>query len=101
MGAVVSFLGGSIISVIREICIQVKNFYVYILPYTLNYIGIPLFVLGLLMAVGFVGSNILMFILFMILGYYFIKGTLFSSPYAKSYKMQVSNVSNNDYAKTL
>ena len=101
MGAIVSFLGGSIINIIREVIIQIKNFYVYVLPYTLNYIGIPLFVLGLLMAIGFVGSNILMFILFMILGYYFIKGTIFSSPYSKSYKMQVSNVSNNDYAKTL
>jgi hypothetical protein len=98
---VVAFLAGTILNVFREIFIQIKNFYIYVLPYTLNYIGIPLFVLGLLVAIGFVGSNILMFILFMILGYFFIKGTLFSSPYAKSYKSQVSNVSNNDYAKTL
>ncbi len=97
----VSFLGGTILSILREVIIQIKNFYIYVLPYTLNYIGIPLFVLGLLVAIGFVGSNILMFILFMVLGYFFIKGTLFSSPYAKSYKAQVSNVSNNDYAKTL
>ena len=98
---VVAFLAGTILNVFREIFIQIKNFYVYVLPYTLNYIGIPLFVLGLLVAIGFVGSNILMFILFIILGYFFIKGTLFSSPYSKSYKAQVSNVSNNDYAKTL
>jgi hypothetical protein len=97
----VSFLGGTILSILREVIIQIKNFYIYVLPYTLNYIGIPLFVLGLLVAIGFVGSNILMFILFMVLGYFFIKGTLFSSTYSKSYKAQVSNVSNNDYAKTL
>jgi hypothetical protein len=96
-----SFLAGTILSILKEVIIQIKNFYIYVLPYTLNYIGIPLFVLGLLVAIGFVGSNILMFILFMVLGYFFIKGTLFSSPYSKSYKAQVSNVSNNDYAKTL
>ena len=65
----------------------------------LNYIGAPLFVLGILFAIGFIGGNVLLFIIFLVLGYYFVKGTLFSPPYSKVAKSQMGNVTNNNYSQ--
>jgi hypothetical protein len=92
------WIGIALEKIFNFIVWTVNTFFFNILPYTLNYIGAPLFIIGLLFAIGFIGGNILFFIIFMILGYYFIKGTLFSSPYSKVVKTQMGNVSNNNYA---
>ena len=56
----------------------VKWFYLTFLPFVIQYIGIPLFVLGVVMAIAFAGGTLLFTILFFIFMYYFIKGTIFS-----------------------
>jgi hypothetical protein len=77
----------------------IDKFYFNLLPFTLNYIGAPLFVLGILAAIGFIGGNILFLVIFAVLGYYFVKGTLFSPPYSKVAKAQMGNVTNNNYSQ--
>ena len=54
-------------------------FYLTFLPFVIQYIGIPLFVLGILLALAFAGGTLLFSILFCIFMYFFIKGTIFSS----------------------
>ena len=54
-------------------------FYLTFLPFVIQYIGIPLFVLGVILAVAFAGGTLLFTILFFIFMYYFIKGTIFTS----------------------
>ena len=56
-----------------------KWFYLEFLPFVIQYIGIPLFVLGVILAVAFAGGTLLFTILFFIFMYYFIKGTIFTS----------------------
>ena len=56
-----------------------KWFYLTFLPFVIQYIGIPLFVLGILLAIAFAGGTLLFTILFFIFMYYFIKGTIFTS----------------------
>ena len=52
-----------------------KWFYTTFLPFVIQYIGIPLFVLGVVMAIAFAGGTLLFTVLFFITMYYFIKGT--------------------------
>ena len=54
-------------------------FYSTFLPFILQYIGIPLFVLGLLSALAFAGGTVLCIVVFFILMYYFIKEVIFKS----------------------
>jgi hypothetical protein len=54
-------------------------FYSTFLPFILQYIGIPLFVLGLLAALAFAGGTVLCIVVFFILMYYFIKEVIFKS----------------------
>jgi len=54
-------------------------FYFTFLPFVIQYIGIPLFVLGIILAIGFAGGTLLFTIIFFIFMYFFIKGTIFSS----------------------
>lgn len=54
-------------------------FYGTLIPFILQYIGIPMFALGILLAVAFAGGTILFTIVFFIFMFYFIKGTIFSS----------------------
>ena len=56
----------------------IKWFYLTFLPFVIQYIGIPLFVLGVVMAIAFAGGTLLFTVLFFITMYYFIKGTIFS-----------------------
>lgn len=56
-----------------------KWFYLTLIPFILQYIGIPMFALGILLAVAFAGGTILFTIVFFIFMFYFIRGTLFSS----------------------
>ena len=54
-------------------------FYLTFLPFIIQYIGIPLFVLGVILAVAFAGGTLIFIILFFIFMYFFIKGTIFDS----------------------
>lgn len=54
-------------------------FYGTFLPFILQYFGIPLFALGLLLAFAFAGGTLLFTILLFVFLYYFIKGTIFDS----------------------
>lgn len=54
-------------------------FYGTLLPFVIQYIGIPMFLLGILFALAFAGSTMLFIILFLIGMYYFIRGTIFRS----------------------
>ena len=56
-----------------------KWFYITFLPFVIQYIGIPMFILGILVALAFAGGTMLFVILFFIFIFYFIKGTIFNS----------------------
>lgn len=54
-------------------------FYGTLIPFVLKYIGIPMFALGILLAVAFAGGTVLFTIVFFIFMFYFIRGTIFAS----------------------
>lgn len=54
-------------------------FYLTFLPFILQYIAIPFFVLGIIIALAFAGGTVLFLITFVIFIFFFIKGTIFSS----------------------
>ena len=54
-------------------------FYGEFLPFIIQYIGIPLFVLGVLLALAFAGGTVVFVIAFFIFMFFFIKGTIFDS----------------------
>ena len=56
-----------------------KWFYLTFLPFVVQYIGIPLFILGIILALAFAGGTLVFTVLFFIFMYFFIKGTIFSS----------------------
>lgn len=55
-----------------------KWFYTVFLPNIIQWVGIPLFILGLIAAVAFIGGWLLFLLIFIIFLYFFIKGTIFS-----------------------
>jgi hypothetical protein len=56
-----------------------KWFYLDFLPFIIQYIAAPLFILGILLAIAFAGGTLLFTIMFFIFIYYFIKYTIFVS----------------------
>ena len=54
-------------------------FYGDFLPFIIQYIAVPLFVLGILLAIAFAGGTVLFTIIFFIFIYFFIKYTIFVS----------------------
>ena len=54
-------------------------FYGTLIPFILQYIGIPMFALGILLALAFAGGTVLFTVVFFIFMFYFIRGTIFSS----------------------
>jgi hypothetical protein len=66
-------------SIFKGIIGFVVWFYGTFLPFILQYIGIPLFLLGILLALGFAGGTMLFIIAFFIFMFFFIKGTIFNS----------------------
>jgi len=54
-------------------------FYGTFLKFIIQYIGIPLFVLGILLALAFAGGTMVFVIAFFIFMFFFIKGTIFNS----------------------
>ena len=56
-----------------------KWFYLTLIPFVLQYIGIPMFALGVLLAIAFAGGTVIFIIIFFLFMYYFIKGTIFNT----------------------
>lgn len=54
-------------------------FYLEVIPFVLQYIAIPMFVLGILVALAFAGGTLLFTIVFVIVMYFYIKKALFDS----------------------
>ena len=75
--------GNSVITGIANILMGLfyfaKWFYATFLPFIIQYLGLPLFVLGILLALSFAGGTMLFTIVFFIFMFYFIKGTIFDS----------------------
>lgn len=69
----------TVITPISYIARFAQWFYFTLIPYVLQYIGIPMFALGILLAVAFAGGTVLFTIVFFIAMFYFLRGTIFSS----------------------
>jgi hypothetical protein len=54
-------------------------FYTKFIPFVIKWIGIPMFLLGVLLAVSFAGGTVLFVIVFFAVMYFFIKKTFFDS----------------------
>ena len=65
--------------ILKAIYYFAKWFYLTFLPFIIQYIGIPLFILGIILALAFAGGTLVFTILFFIVMYFFIKGTIFNS----------------------
>ena len=76
---ILSFTLNFLINIGAGILSFVKWFYLTFLPFIIQYIGIPLFVLGIILALAFAGGTLLFIILFFIFMYFFIKGTIIDS----------------------
>jgi hypothetical protein len=76
---ILSFTLNFLINIGIGILSFVKWFYLTFLPFIIQYIGIPLFVLGIILALAFAGGTLLFIILFFIFMYFFIKGTIIDS----------------------
>ena len=54
-------------------------FYGTLIPFIVKWIGIPMFLLGVLLAVSFAGGTVLFTIVFFIVMYFFVKKLLFDT----------------------
>jgi hypothetical protein len=54
-------------------------FYGTLIPFIIQWIGIPMFLLGVLLAVAFAGGTLLFTIVFCVVMYFFIKKILFDT----------------------
>jgi hypothetical protein len=54
-------------------------FYGTFIPFIVKWIGIPMFLLGVILAVAFAGGTVLFVIVFFIVMYYFIKQVFFKT----------------------
>jgi hypothetical protein len=54
-------------------------FYTKFIPFIVKWIGIPMFLLGVILAVSFAGGTVLFMIVFFLVMYFFIKKTLYNS----------------------
>lgn len=80
MGAVISALAKIIGYTIYYVALFAKWFYLTFLPFVIQYIGIPMFVLGILIAVGFAGGTLIFTIFFFVFMFFFIRETIFKTP---------------------
>ena len=79
MGVVFSIIYNIIKNTLYYTALFAKWFYLTFLPFVIQYIGIPFFLLGILLALSFAGGTLLFTILFFVVMFYFIKGTIFDS----------------------
>lgn len=81
MGAVLSYIVELFKLTVEWTYYFLRWFYLECLPFVLIYIGIPLFILGIMMGTAFSLGSFLFILLFFIAIYYFIKGTIFHNPF--------------------
>jgi hypothetical protein len=68
-------------TILKAIWDLIVWFYIVLIPFIVAYIGIPLFVLGILMAIAFSAGSLIIMIMFFIVMYVFIKKTVFHNPF--------------------
>ena len=56
--------------------------YLTLIPFMVTYIGIPLFILGILMGISFSGGSLMIMLIFFVSMYFFIKKTVFHNPFS-------------------
>jgi len=76
---ILSFILNTLLDIAKGIISFIKWFYLTFLPFIIQYIGLPLFILGIILSLAFAGGTLLFIILFFIFMYFFIKGTIFTS----------------------
>jgi len=80
MGAIISVVAKIIGYTIYYVALFAKWFYLTFLPFVIQYIALPMFVLGILIAVGFAGGTLIFTIFFFVFMYFFIRETIFKTP---------------------
>jgi hypothetical protein len=78
MDAVIQIVYEIIKNTLYYVAMFAQWFYLTFLPFVIQYIGIPFFVLGILLALSFAGGTIVFAIVFFVFMFYFIKGTIFA-----------------------
>ncbi len=68
-----------IIDIIKLVYYLLKWFVTVFVPFIVQYIGIPAFAIGILLAISMMGGTVLFVLVFCAMMYYFIKGTIFKS----------------------
>ena len=79
MGSILSIIADVVAYTIKYVLIFAWWFYTSLLPFVIQYIGVPLFALGILLALAFAGGTIAFTIVFFIFMFYFIRETVFKS----------------------
>jgi len=79
MGALLSMPAQLIFEILKGVYKFAKWFYLTLLPFIIQYIAMPLFILGIILALAFAGGTLLFTVLFFVFMYFFIKGTIFTS----------------------
>ena len=79
VGAILIIIGQTIYTVFATLINLMIWFMTSLLPTLITYIGVPMFVLGIITALGLTGGSILFFIVCAVGMYYFIKKTVFMS----------------------
>ena len=79
MGAVISLISEVVKGTVKIVYEFARWFYCDFLPFIVQYIGLPLFFLGILMALAFAGGTVIFTLVFFICMYFFIKGTIIES----------------------
>ena len=78
---------GAVLIIIKDLVVGVFSFFINLmiwflsslLPTLITYIGMPMFILGIVVALGLTGGSILFFILTALGMYHFIKNAVFKS----------------------
>jgi hypothetical protein len=79
MFPIITWILNKIIDIITALFRFMWWFYTKMLPFVIQYIGIPMFALGIILALAFTGGTVFFIIIFIIFMYFFIKGTIFKS----------------------
>ena len=79
MSAIIGVVKLVIISPLKYLAKFASWFYLTFIPFFLQYIGIPMFVLGILLSLSYALGVVLFIFVFYIFMNYFIKGTIFNT----------------------
>lgn len=90
-----------IVWVMKNIFIALYYILFEIVPFLIQYIGIPMFILGAILGIMFLGGHMLFVVLFIVGMYFYIRGLfnikLVSKSPAQIVTNSVSNANNNDF----